>query len=77
MAESYFLTALSHVHEINQSIIADKWEPLLNNLGHTCRKLKKYDDALRYHQQVTLVLLKLFFRKSYVTLNIKHILYIY
>lgn len=52
MAEKHFLTALSQVHEVNEMIIAEKWEPLLNNLGHTCRKLKKYDDALRYHQQV-------------------------
>ncbi|XP_054280788.1 cell division cycle protein 16 homolog [Macrosteles quadrilineatus] len=51
MAEKHFLTALSQVHEINQSIIAEKWEPLLNNLGHTCRKLKKYEESLRYHQQ--------------------------
>ncbi|KAG8274601.1 anaphase promoting complex subunit cdc16, partial [Homalodisca vitripennis] len=51
MAEKFFLTALAHVHEINEVIIAEKWEPLLNNLGHTCRKLNKYDDALRYHQQ--------------------------
>uniref|UniRef100_A0A1B6LCT4 Cell division cycle protein 16 homolog n=1 Tax=Graphocephala atropunctata TaxID=36148 RepID=A0A1B6LCT4_9HEMI len=55
MAEKHFLTALSYVHEINQSIIAEKWEPLLNNLGHTCRKLKKYDESLRYHQQALLL----------------------
>lgn len=46
------MEALMTVREINETLIADKWEPLLNNLGHTCRKLKKYDDALQYHQQV-------------------------
>ena len=35
-------------------IIPNKWESLLNNLGHTCRKLKKYEEALDYHQQVLL-----------------------
>uniref|UniRef100_A0A915I9J5 Uncharacterized protein n=1 Tax=Romanomermis culicivorax TaxID=13658 RepID=A0A915I9J5_ROMCU len=25
------------------------WEPLLNNLGHTLRKLKRYDEALEWH----------------------------
>lgn len=32
-------------------VLPSKWEPLLNNLGHTCRKLKKYEEALDYHQQ--------------------------
>lgn len=29
----------------------DKWEPLLNNMGHVCRKLGKYDQAIVYHNQ--------------------------
>ena len=33
-------------------ILPNKWEALLNNLGHTCRKMKKYEEALDYHQQV-------------------------
>lgn len=33
-------------------ILPSKWEALLNNLGHTCRKMKKYEEALNYHQQV-------------------------
>lgn len=28
-----------------------RWEPLLNNLAHYCRKNKKYEEALKYHQQ--------------------------
>lgn len=31
--------------------ISVRWEPLINNLGHCCRKNKKYDDALKYHKQ--------------------------
>jgi len=27
------------------------WEQLLNNLGHVMRKLKRYEDALEYHQR--------------------------
>ncbi|XP_075230807.1 cell division cycle protein 16 [Lycorma delicatula] len=56
-AEKYFEAALARVHEINESkqISAEKWEPLLNNLGHTCRKLHKYNQALEYHQQALLL----------------------
>lgn len=32
-------------------LLPSKWEALLNNLGHTCRKMKKYEEALGYHQQ--------------------------
>ena len=31
--------------------LPEKWEPLLNNLGHTLRKMKKYEEALDYHRQ--------------------------
>lgn len=31
--------------------ISIRWEPLINNLGHCCRKNKKYDEALKYHRQ--------------------------
>lgn len=33
----------------------EKWEPLLNNLGHVCRKLNKLDDALKYHRRALAV----------------------
>ncbi|KAG8298096.1 anaphase promoting complex subunit cdc16 [Homalodisca vitripennis] len=55
MAETHFQTALSCVHQYNQHIIPEKWEPLLNNLGHTCRKLGKFEDALRYHQEALML----------------------
>lgn len=32
--------------------IDETWEPLLNNLGHVCRKLKKYSMAIEFHQKV-------------------------
>lgn len=35
----------------NKEAIAVRWEPLLNNLGHCCRKNKKYAEALNFHQQ--------------------------
>lgn len=51
-AEHYFMETLSRLKEINEPLLADKWEALFNNLGHVSRKLKKYDKALEYHQQV-------------------------
>merc|ERR1740128_331407 len=35
--------------------IDETWEPLLNNLGHVCRKLKKYSTAIEFHQKALLV----------------------
>lgn len=35
--------------------ISPRWEPLLNNLAHCCRKNKKYDEALRYHEQALIL----------------------
>lgn len=28
-----------------------RWEPLFNNLGHCCRKNRKYEEALQLHQR--------------------------
>ncbi|PSN43921.1 Cell division cycle protein 16 [Blattella germanica] len=50
-AERHFTEALSRLQAIKEPVLPDKWEPLLNNLGHTCRKLQKYDEALEYHRQ--------------------------
>lgn len=55
LAEQFFIDALAKVRLINESIMADKWEPLLNNIGHTCRKLKKYERAIEFHQQALLL----------------------
>lgn len=35
----------------NNEPISIRWEPLINNFGHCCRKNKKYDEALKYHTQ--------------------------
>lgn len=32
-----------------------KWEPLLNNLGHTCRHLGDYEEAIEYHEQARMM----------------------
>ncbi|CAH0380685.1 unnamed protein product [Bemisia tabaci] len=48
-AEKHFDLALALVHERNPVIVAETWGVLLNNLGHTHRKLKNYDRALEYH----------------------------
>ncbi|KAL3846820.1 hypothetical protein ACJMK2_017774 [Sinanodonta woodiana] len=50
-AEHHFKDALAKIQAFNKEVLVEKWEPLLNNLGHTCRKLKKYEEALEYHQQ--------------------------
>uniref|UniRef100_A0A8C5F0H5 Cell division cycle 16 n=1 Tax=Gopherus evgoodei TaxID=1825980 RepID=A0A8C5F0H5_9SAUR len=43
-AEKWFLDALEKIKAIGNEVTVDKWEPLLNNLGHVCRKLKKYEE---------------------------------
>nr|XP_021523547.1 cell division cycle protein 16 homolog [Aotus nancymaae] len=69
LAERFFSQALSIapedpfvMHEVgvvafqNGEVTVDKWEPLLNNLGHVCRKLKKYAEALDYHRQALVLI---------------------
>jgi anaphase-promoting complex subunit 6 len=52
MAEKYFSAALRQVKLISDgSVVSDKWESLLNNLGHTSRKLGRFEEALAYHRQ--------------------------
>jgi tetratricopeptide (TPR) repeat protein len=51
-AERHFSEALSRLQAIKEPVLPNKWEPLLNNLGHTYRKLQKYEEALEYHRQV-------------------------
>lgn len=53
-AEEIFRTTLDMVTKLakqNKRAISPRWEPLLNNLGHCCRKNKRYEDALVFHQQ--------------------------
>uniref|UniRef100_A0A6P7GWK2 Cell division cycle protein 16 homolog n=1 Tax=Diabrotica virgifera virgifera TaxID=50390 RepID=A0A6P7GWK2_DIAVI len=54
-AESHFKTALDWVKGIRKGIIPQRWSPLLNNLGHTLRKMKQYKEALEYHNQALLL----------------------
>ena len=37
--------------QVQGSVLSSKWESLVNNLGHTCRKLGKFQESLEYHQQ--------------------------
>ncbi|XP_037517524.1 cell division cycle protein 16 homolog [Rhipicephalus sanguineus] len=50
-AKRHFENALSLLQANEHSVLPEKWEPLLNNLGHTYRKLRKFNRALEYHQQ--------------------------
>lgn len=50
-AKRHFENALNLLQASDHTVLPEKWEPLLNNLGHTCRKLRKYSKALEYHQQ--------------------------
>lgn len=62
LAEKCFLQAVDMVASLQSSSgdsndfpLDDTWEPLLNNLGHVCRKLKKYEQAIDFHQKALLV----------------------
>ena len=64
LAEKCFLQAVDMVsrlrhtasnNDCNDFPMDDTWEPLLNNLGHVCRKLKKYEQAIDFHQKALLV----------------------
>ena len=56
MSEKYFTAALRQVKQIsNGSVISEKWESLYNNLGHTCRKLGKFEEALAFHRQALIL----------------------
>lgn len=51
-AEEIFRMTLSMVTEMckrNNEPLSDRWEPLLNNLGHCCRKNKKLSESLSFH----------------------------
>lgn len=52
-AERNFRKALEIIKYKKEIVrnLPEKWEPLLNNMAHVMRKLKKYDEALEYHRQ--------------------------
>ena len=45
------MKALQLLKHVGGSALNQSWEPLLNNLGHTSRKLVKYDEAIAFHRQ--------------------------
>ncbi|XP_053680955.1 cell division cycle protein 16 homolog [Anopheles nili] len=52
-AEEVFRSTLDMVRSMvkqNDEQLTARWEPLLNNLGHCCRKNKKYEEALEFHR---------------------------
>lgn len=52
-ASKIFMTTLDMVENIceqNGESLTERWEPLLNNLGHCSRKMKNYKSSLDYHQ---------------------------
>jgi hypothetical protein len=56
MSEKYFTAALRQVKQIsNGGVVSEKWESLYNNLGHTCRKLGKFEEALAFHRQALIL----------------------
>lgn len=39
----------------NSDRFKQKWEPLLNNIGHTLRQLGRYDEAIEYHNKALVI----------------------
>ncbi|RUS71238.1 hypothetical protein EGW08_021003 [Elysia chlorotica] len=50
-AERLFLKALGHVQACTNEMLEERWEPLINNLGHVARRQHRYQEALDYHKQ--------------------------
>ncbi|PAA48523.1 hypothetical protein BOX15_Mlig003590g3, partial [Macrostomum lignano] len=50
-AEEQFRLAVGRIDELSGEMPSSFWEPVFNNLGHTCRKLKRYDEAIQHHQR--------------------------
>ena len=50
-AEKNFKAALQKAQITSGEVLSETWETLLSNLGHACRKLGRYQEALRYHKQ--------------------------
>lgn len=50
-AEKCFRKALAIIREDKEPVMPQSYAPILNNLGHTLRKLKNYEEALKFHQE--------------------------
>ncbi|GFW36350.1 cell division cycle protein 16 homolog [Trichonephila clavipes] len=55
-ALKYFQDSLKRIQTSEQSVLPEKWEGLLNNLGHTCRKLRRFEEALTYHEHALMLI---------------------
>ncbi|CAL1269455.1 unnamed protein product [Larinioides sclopetarius] len=55
-ALNYFQESLKRIQTSEQTVLPEKWEGLLNNLGHTCRKLKLFDEALSFHEHALMLI---------------------
>ncbi|XP_054162340.1 cell division cycle protein 16 homolog [Oppia nitens] len=56
IAEKYFREALNIIKNRKEiTVLPDKWEPLLNNMGHVLRKLKRYEEAIDFHKQALIL----------------------
>ncbi|KFM68530.1 Cell division cycle protein 16-like protein, partial [Stegodyphus mimosarum] len=55
-ALNYFQDSLGRIQTSKQTVLPEKWEGLLNNLGHVCRKLRKYEEALSYHEHALMLI---------------------
>ncbi|KAF6040458.1 CDC16 [Bugula neritina] len=47
--------ALSIIDSLDLKKLSHLWEPLLNNMAHTCRKLRKYEEAISYHRKALIL----------------------
>lgn len=50
-AEVSMRRAYNRLRSISHKNTIKEWEPLLNNLGHVCRKLKKYNDSIEFYRK--------------------------
>ncbi|XP_067949328.1 cell division cycle protein 16 homolog [Watersipora subatra] len=50
-AEENMRQALVMIDSLDLKRISHIWEPLLNNIAHVCRKLRKYEEAISYHKK--------------------------
>jgi hypothetical protein len=48
-------TATERLENLVAAEISDFWEPLFNNLGHTLRKLGKFEQAILAHRFFLLI----------------------
>lgn len=65
-AEQFFVEALDKIKRVARGPIPSRWATLWNNLGHARRKLKKFDEALECHNEVSFSTFLLCFLDKFV-----------